>query len=414
MPEERPFDLYEFVHRIVEAGWIEGIHIFGSRRYLSNASYGSDIDLLVIPNKQVPTDALRKAVDHRYVDAFLLDSGVAISAGNETRIQVGSRGIENSFDSVQIWTRAEGWKTGNDYRILNILPDRTPAMTIGTGARPTILFCALESEFAAVVNRLPPGKQTSHPSLPTHYATHLKCASGRKRLVVAVQTGVASVKAGIAATRIFDYFDQPKITILVGITAGLKGRGTALGDVLVPTGAVDVESGKVTPKGKEPSGPSIETSPNHRSAIALWPGLKDWAQRWEARRPRKATVLKLLVDCAVTSWPGLKDWAQRWEARRPERATVSKLLADCTIACTASVIAYDGYAQKYRSHNRKIAGIEMEAIGVGFASLNVCCPFIIVKSISDWADEKKDDMWHQYCMDSVADLVISMLEDETL
>lgn len=245
-------------------------------------------------------------------------------------------------------------------------------MTVArAGACPAIIFSALASEFDAVIKRLPSaGRQKTHRDLPPHFVTHLDCESGRKRLVVAVQTGVGSVNAAIVATRIFDYFDKPELAILVGITAGLKDPDRALGDVLVPTATVDVKSGKVTAEGKEPAGLTIPTSFNHQRAFA--------------------------------SWRGLEEWALKWKRESPE-GTTTTIHSDCTIACTASVIGYGEYAKSYLSQNRKIAGIEMEAIGVGSAASIIQCPLLIVKGISDWADEEKSDLWHQYCMKISAD-----------
>jgi nucleoside phosphorylase len=77
------------------------------------------------------------------------------------------------------------------------------------------------------------------------------------------------------------------------------------------------------------------------------------------------------------------------------------------------VIAYDEYAQSLKQHDRKIAGIEMEAVGVAMAC-HGRCDFLVVKSISDWADEKKGDSQHSYRTKASADLVVSMIEDETI
>lgn len=203
---------------------------------------------------------------------------------------------------------------------------------------------------------------------------------------MAVQTGVAGVNAGISATRILDYFDEPQLAILVGITAGLKDKkrnenSPSLGDILVPTATVDVEAGKVTPKGKEKAGQKIPVSSNHQKAVSSWAAFDEWSQQW--RRPiRKKKV--------------------------PPR-----MFADCTLACTASVIGYNEYAQSLKQHDRKIAGIEMEAVGVATACQGRC-DFLVVKSISDWADVKKGDSEHSYCTKVSADLVISMIEDETI
>jgi nucleoside phosphorylase len=383
MSDTRPFDLFTFVQQMTTAAeWIEEISIFGSRRYSSNASYGSDIDLLIVPNRSVATDVLRKACEDPYVDPFLVDGELAISAVNETRIRLGGQDkTGSSVDAVQIWTRAKGWRSGNDYRILQILPDRIPATTIGTwGARPILLFCALPSEYDAVVRRLPGGKPNTHKHLPLHYVAHLTCKTGEKQLIVVAQTGVASVQAGISAARMLNYFDRSLLAILVGITAALRERNIALGDILLPRASEDVESGKKTPKGKEPAGLTFNVQPYFHSALASWSGIQQWQEKWQ-------TDLS-----GATTMPAVHD--------------------DCILACTASVIAYNKEAQSYRTINRKIVGIEMEAVGIGTATQSSGCPFLIVKSVSDWADEEKDDRWHQYCADVAADLVVSALENE--
>ena len=200
------------------------------------------------------------------------------------------------------------------------------------------------------------------------------------------QTGVAGVNAGISATRILDYFDDPHLAVLVGITAGLQDKkrnknSRQLGDILVPTATVDVEAGKVTPKGKEKAGQKIPVSSNHQKA--------------------------------VSSWVRFDEWSRKWKRSIKDKKIPPRMFADCTLACTASVIAFDEYAQSLKQHDRKIAGIEMEAVGVAMAC-HGRCDFLVVKSISDWADEKKGDSQHSYCTKVSADLVVSMIEEETI
>jgi len=389
MSNQRPFDLYDAVIRIgTSAEWIDEIKIFGSRRYLDNSSYGSDIDLLVVSNRQVPISKLRELICDEYIDAFLLDGNVAISSANETRINLDTDERQGRLDSVRLWSKANGWEVGQEYRSLDIIPDRNPAKTV-VGVRPIIIFCALNSEFEAVRKRLGDGITKTHANIPPYFRSHVMTASGKQRLVIAVQTGVASVSAGISAARILDYFDHPEFSVLVGITAGLRdntdpaGQDNApvLGDILIPTATVDVEFGKVTPKGKEPAGLTIPVADNLHRAISSWSGFNAWSQRW----PRK--------DNEATIYP--------------------KKFSDCTLACTASVIAYGDHAQNLRHQNRKIKGIEMEAVGIATACQGRC-GFIVVKSISDWADEEKGDDMHSYCTQISSDMVISMIEDETL
>jgi nucleoside phosphorylase/predicted nucleotidyltransferase len=382
MSEHSPLDLYNVVVELGKADWIEEIRIFGSRRYESNASYGSDIDLLIVPNRQVQIDKLRTIVREPYIDAFMLDGELAISAMNETRINVTDA---MGLDAVTLWSRAGGWLTGQAYRTIDVIPDKNPTMTLpNSGA--IILFCALASEFNAVRKRMGEGIHKTHPRIPPYFRAYVKTASGSERLVIAVQTGVASVNAGISATRVLDYFDSPKLAVLVGITAGIKVKKSTvkspqLGDILVPTTTVDVEAGKRTPKGKEKAGQKIPVAAN--------------------------------IQRAVSSWAEFDAWSQKWKRSIKGKKLAPRMFADCTLACTASVVGYNDYAQSLKQHDRKIAGIEMEAVGVATACLGRC-DFLVVKSISDWADEKKGDSKHTYCTKVSADLVISMIEDETI
>ena len=382
MSGQSPLDLYNVVLQLGETDWIDEIRIFGSRRYPSNASYGSDIDLLIVPTHPVQLDKLRTIVREAYIDAFMLDGDLAISAMNETRINVKDA---MGLDAVRLWSKAKGWLAGEEYRTIDIIPDRNPTMTLpNSGA--IILFCALASEFTAVRKRLGDGIVKTHARIPPYFRAYVKTVSGRERLVIAVQTGVASVNAGISATRILDYFDSPKLAVLVGITAGLKVKkptvkSPQLGDILVPTATVDVEAGKLTPKGKEKAGLKIPVAAN--------------------------------IQRAVSSWAQFDSWSQKWKRSIKGKKLAPRMFADCTLACTASVVGYNDFAQSLKQHDRKIAGIEMEAVGVATASQGRC-DFLVVKSISDWADEKKGDSKHTYCTKVSADLVISMIEDETI
>jgi hypothetical protein len=109
-----------------ETEWIDEIRIFGSRRYLSNASYGSDIDLLIVPNGQVPIDKLRAIIREPYIDAFLLDGALAISAMNDARLNVAEAEEVKGLNAKTLCSRANGWLAGEDYRTLDIIPDRNP------------------------------------------------------------------------------------------------------------------------------------------------------------------------------------------------------------------------------------------------------------------------------------------------
>ncbi len=377
----RPIDLFRYVSELSEQAWIERIYIFGSRRYPSNASFGSDIDLLIIPNATTSIDSLKVNNREPYVDAFLLTGNTATSCNNGTQILLGNETPEKKLDAKPLWTRSEDWVAGGDYRTLQIIPDRLPTTTIGNvGLVAVLVFCALKEEFKAVVKRLGNGKLLKLPDLPPQHVGEIICKTGTRRHVVVIQTGVASVSAAIAATRALNFWSQAELAVLVGITAGFKLSKLKLGDVLMPTSIIDVESGKKTPKGHEPAGLILPTSISHAQAMAAWPREDTWRFRW---------------------------------GKKSISGTEPTIHSDCALACSSSVIGYAAYAKEVRHRHRKALGVEMEALGVATACQNRC-PFVVIKAISDWANSKKNDKWHKFCMDASADLAISLLKDEVI
>jgi predicted nucleotidyltransferase len=107
MKMEHPFDLYSWIQKVSEAEWVKEIYIFGSRRYTSNVGFGSDIDLLIVPTKDVSIHALRSMNDERYIDAFLLmANSTAVSTANETAIPVSSTSIREELaarGAIRLW-----------------------------------------------------------------------------------------------------------------------------------------------------------------------------------------------------------------------------------------------------------------------------------------------------------------------
>ena len=87
-----------------EEQWVERVQIFGSRRYLPNISYGSDIDLLIYAAETTSTDRLRNAIHEPYVDAFLVFGGVATSVSNRSQVEIQDYDARN-LDAVTILDR---------------------------------------------------------------------------------------------------------------------------------------------------------------------------------------------------------------------------------------------------------------------------------------------------------------------
>lgn len=372
------FNLRGFVDGLSHYAWLDKIYLFGSRRYAGNQSFGSDIDLLFVTTEELADSALREVLFEPYIDAFVLAGRRATSVCNGTRIDVNPEEIEESLHAVLVWTRAGGWRAGF-YDLIRVLPEVNPAMTIGmAGIRPILILCALPKEFAAVKKRLPHGKDKQAGTMPPYYIARLAQVPGSPNgtIVVAVLVGNGNRKAAIATTRILDFFPQASLAILVGIAGGIEEASVKLGDILIPTETVDVESGKKTSEGFESSLSTLQVSSPLHAKVAAWSGLSKWKAHWKEQSPLKAE-------------PSVID--------------------DCTLACTSTVCADGESANALRQKNRKIAGVEMEALGVADAA-NDRCKFLIIKAVSDLAGSQKNDSLHEYCAGLAADLVASLIE----
>jgi nucleoside phosphorylase len=80
------------------------------------------------------------------------------------------------------------------------------------------------------------------------------------------------------------------------------------------------------------------------------------------------------------------------------------------------VIASSERAALIAKSSRKIVAIEMEALGVIEACLRFDppVPALVVKAVSDLADESKDDTWHPFASRASASLAIELLRAELI
>ena len=130
-------------------------------------------------------------------------NSTALSTANETAIPVSRASVREDLDAVLLWSRDEGWASGDEYRLLYVIPGRTPTPTVAWRAvSPILLLCALQKEFEAVVKRLGTGKSQNGADLPPQHVAYIRREGDKKSLAVAALTGVASVNAGIATARL--------------------------------------------------------------------------------------------------------------------------------------------------------------------------------------------------------------------
>lgn len=69
-----------------------------------------------------------------------------------------------------------------------------------------------------------------------------------------------------------------------------------LGDILVPTATVDIETGKLTPKGKEKADQKIPVSANNQKAVSSWAKFNRWSREWKRSIKGKKIAPKMFAE----------------------------------------------------------------------------------------------------------------------
>lgn len=176
--------------------------------------------------------------------------------------------------------------------------------------------------------------------------------------------------ASILATKMGFLF-RPRVMLMGGICAGDSGQ-VALGDLIVGNPTWDYGSGKHVRNGSESS---FEPAPFQ---IALSSRLRGLVERLS-----EASQLQDIRDAFPASKP-----------------TTTLRLHIGPFASGAAVMADEVLFRAIREQqHRKLMGIDMEAYGVMSAAAEIPRPHpecLVLKGVSDYADEKKDDRFRHY------------------
>ena len=231
-----------------------------------------------------------------------------------------------------------------------------------------LIVCALKLETEALVAaggkdetwNSPPEDQRQYRAKHTTYFS----VEGQEITVATVRPSNMGLTAAAVCTTqcILQY--RPRIVILTGIAAGVKGR-VDIGDVLVPNPSYDYRSGKIV----EESGRTV-LQPD---AFAV---------------PIAPELAGLVEDAATTEFlAGLKSGC-KWE--QPPNAIEVRI---GTVGAADQVVNAGVVVSEAQGHARNLIGLDMESYAVYFAAREAPCPrplFIAFKSVSDFAVDKKD------------------------
>lgn len=250
-----------------------------------------------------------------------------------------------------------------------------------------VIVTALEEERDAVLAHLPTYHQIppSADDVRIYYSseiltTYPNGSTGTYQVIVLCLLNMGRVEAAVATCDAIRRWN-PQYVLLVGIAGGISGNDACLGDVLVSDAVVDYELQKLTP-----AGPRVRYSV-HRA------------------NPRLLGAVR-----AVRS----DDWMKKLKHRRPIKGTPKRLIGP--IATGDKIIAFSDILERYQDDWPKLVGIEMEAGGAASACFqsSISPGFLMVRGVSDLADEKKDipavKSWRSYACEVAASYSICLLE----
>lgn len=237
------------------------------------------------------------------------------------------------------------------------------------------VITALEEELKQIKDLLNEVKVISYPMDDSIYFEGILYNKEHPIHVIAssaMQMGM--VAAATLTTRIIHNF-VPKYIVMTGIAAGIK-KHTNLGDAVVASFSWDYGAGKeiVADNG-------FGRHLNSFLPVSAEPGLL-------------SKVKRLQLDKQF-----LNDIADGFNGQMPD--TKFKIVIG-PMATGAAVIANPEKIQEIiNNQNRDVVAVEMEAYGMYYAAEWAIEPkpgFLAIKSICDYADQKKDDDYHNYAI----------------
>lgn len=204
-------------------------------------------------------------------------------------------------------------------------------------------------------------------------------------VVTAVADRMGMVSAAVLATKAISLC-RPRYCVMIGICAGLKDE-TRLGDVILADPAWDYQSGK---RIKETDGThSFKIDPHH---LPVSPVIK-------------SRVKQLALDKQLL--------AAIRQDRDDDPGHDLRLLPGPMATGSAVITDPDIVAEIKNHQSRKVVAIEMEAYGLALAANQAGAPkptAFILKGVSDFADEKKDDSKQRYAAYASAKVMQAFFE----
>lgn len=233
------------------------------------------------------------------------------------------------------------------------------------------IICALSEELEYVKQSLLEVEEFKIPDDDYIFLKGYFVKDGRKiRVVIAQSTQKGMVPAAALTTKLI-YSFAPKYVAMTGIAAGIKEK-VNMGDAVVAEYVWDYGAGKEVIE---------ENETIHRNTI---------------EQIQLDTSMSSMVRHLSNNARELAEIKQNFHGNKPDYELKLHIGA---VATGAAVIANPQKVKEIQNQIRDVMAIEMEIFGVYYAarwSINPKPKFIAIKSICDFADEKKTDDFHFY------------------
>lgn len=238
-----------------------------------------------------------------------------------------------------------------------------------------IITALYDTEFEAVLNLPIAFTPFGSDNDPTDYYHGL---IGNKKVLIATDHSMGMASAAALSTKIIAKF-SPKYLFMAGIAGGVKKQGRNLGDILVARTTWNYDSGKYS-YSEEEQKTTFEPDPEQ---IPLSPKMVTLINSV------KKNVI-ILTDIFVSYTPTIDNL---------KPTNIPQVIIG-PLASGSSVLSDKNKIEDIKLGARKLIGIDMETYGVfysaeRFSEKKQTIP-ISIKSISDFADDEKDDKYRDY------------------
>lgn len=213
------------------------------------------------------------------------------------------------------------------------------------------------------------------------------------RCVVTYANQMASIASASLATKMIYNF-RPKYLFMTGIAAGISQETMNYGDILIASEVFDGASGKIRTN-KESGQPVFEPDIRQKPIDAE---LLNTFNRLQSDRK--------LLNSIYEAYPITTG-----------KPSTQLSIHIGPIASVPAVISNKQEIDKLKIRGeRKLKGVEMEAYGMFYAACNAIKPLpkfvATLKSVSDFADAEKNDLYQEYAAYTSASLLKYLIENE--